>query len=299
MQVHSSFNKFLVPILISAIATSCVSSKPSGSATISYVENILADTTSAEYSLISSFDESDNQGCIAIIGTPEECFSISEELMTSDIFDNVDGRRVPDGLPDFAGETILSIIDEANSPYSGYLKANNSVFLRELAVREVLSALDPKCDLSPFDQKHSTMKPVGKIIILASPIMADYGFFDVDTIFRYADKDIPMISMKDTSESVSSKCYYVLRKKDAFTHNISFPKAEGLITVPSSIVPSSDMADSLAFKDAYKYARTPNSNKKTFSVIKYSDRYLSKELLNSLITMAPKTYQSYVQDQYK
>jgi hypothetical protein len=297
--VKSNFNNLIVPILMVALVASCTRSKPSGSATIPYVENILADTTSAEYSLISSFDESDNQGCIAIIGTPEECFSISEELMSSDIFDNIDGRKAPDGLPDFAGETILSIIDEANSPYEGYLKAKNSEYLRELTVREVLASLDSKCDLSPFDQKHATKKPVAKIIILASPIMADYGFFDVDTIFRHADKDIPMISMKDTSESVSSKCYNVLRKKDAFTHNISFPKAEGLITVPSSIVPSSALVNSLTFTDNYKYSRTPNSDKKTFSVIKYSDRYLSEELLTLLSAMAPKTYQSYVQDKYQ
>jgi hypothetical protein len=286
-----------IPIAI--IAASCSNGKPSGTAMIPFVESILADTTSAEYSLVSSYDDSDKQGCIAIIGTPEECFSLSEQFMTSDIFDNIDGRMKGDGLPDFAGETIISVIDAANSPYEGYVLRKNTDFLKEIAVRESLFAIDSSCRVSPYEKDASVPKLKAKVIILASPLMAEYGFSDVDTLFKSLGKDIPVITVKDTSQTAVVKCFNILRKKNAFTLNIYLPRAMGYVSVPTSDLPASVVDSGLHFNETYKYGRVTNSDKITFTIITFNERYLSGGLISKLGTIAPKTYQSYVQNQYQ
>ena len=133
--------------------------------------------------LVSSSASGSSDGSIFIVGEPLESLHLSEALMCSDDFDNVTGTAHPDALPDFAGEEICSLLDKANSPYRGYLKASNSSFLRDLTVRHVVESLDSAVFISPFDKEGMGRRKAAKLIVLASPYMAAYGRFDADTFF--------------------------------------------------------------------------------------------------------------------
>lgn len=95
---------------------------------------------------------------------------MTEALSCCDYFDNVDGRSVPDGLPDFAGETLDLICDSANAPYEGYVAKGNENYLKELNFKNFLSALDTTCAVGQFDKNSLTRKQSSKIVILASHI---------------------------------------------------------------------------------------------------------------------------------
>jgi hypothetical protein len=274
--------------------TSCARRKPSGFLAVSLVRDMMADTTSAGYRLVSSYDPSDVSGCIAIIGDPYECMKVSEEFMESDVFDNVDGRSRSDGLPDFAGENIVSVYDFANAPYSGYVAKGNYKFLRELTVRETLASLDTKCAVSPYDRKKSYTKPGAKIIILTSPLMSKFGYDDVQVLFESAGGKIPVISVKDSSESAVSECYHIMRQRNMFTHNVAYPKAEGYLTVPASGLPDNSYDEDGNLSYDFKYTRTSASGIATYELIPFSNRYVTKAFSDSMKVAAPKIYGFYV-----
>ena len=147
--------------------------------------------------LVSSSASGSSDGSIFIVGEPLESLHLSEALMCSDDFDNVTGSAHPDALPDFAGEEICSLLDKANSPYRGYLKASNSSFLRELTVRHVVESLDSVVFISPFDKEGMGRRKAAKLIVLASPYMAAYGRFDADTLFSCMGVESIVISPLD------------------------------------------------------------------------------------------------------
>ena len=109
---------------------------------VEYVREILSHRNSDAYKTVSAYDPKGTAGPLCLVGEPERCLPIGERLMACDEVDNVTGSRTPDGLPDFAGETVLSVLDQANVPYGGFLEASNTAFLRELAVRHVVDCLD-------------------------------------------------------------------------------------------------------------------------------------------------------------
>jgi hypothetical protein len=274
--------------------TSCVRRKPPGFLAVSFVRDLMADTTTAGYRLVSSYDPEDVSGCITIIGAPYECLKVSEEFMESDVFDNVDGRSRSDGLPDFAGENIVSLYDFANAPYTGYIAKGNYKFLRELTVKEALSALDTKCAVSPYDRKDSYTKPKAKIIILTSPLMYKFGYDDIKVLFESAGDKIPIISIKDSLDSAVSECYHIMRKRNMFTHNVAYPKAEGYLTVPASGLPDNSYDEDGNLSYDFKYTRTSASGIATYELIPYSNRYVTRAFVDSMKVAAPKIYGFYV-----
>ena len=162
--------------------------------TIPFVHSVLSGSFAYERAVVTDFSLSASEGALFLIGDQERCARLSESLVRSDRFDNVDGRDQQDGLPDFAGETICSIYDVANTPYRGYIGADNEEFLRELAVRGVLSAMDTLCFVSPYDRSGMGEKPVAKLVVLTSSYMAAFGQFDADTLLRALDCPLPVIA---------------------------------------------------------------------------------------------------------
>lgn len=277
-------------------AGSCLRQYKPESRAIPFVDNILADSSSARYSFIFSFNPENVKGSISIIGAPSDCARISEAFMTCDNFDNINGSRLSDGLPDFAGEIIASIIDVANTPYSDYIDSSNTDFLRELTVKEVLAALDTTTSISQFDHNGITTKLGAKVIILASKEMIKFGLFDVDTLFKAAGRKIPVIASTDSAKVVAEECFKLFRKNNLFTHDIAYPKATGFITVPSSSLSMDALNADGSFKDHYKYSRAADSDYDTFTIVEFSPRYMLDETFSSLEIIAPQTYKSYVQD---
>ena len=129
-------------------------------------------------------------GSISVVGPLDDAFFMAEEFLSCDRFDNVDGRGKPDGLPDFSGETLTVISDEADSPYSGYVNAADETHLREVAVWNFLSALDTVSYASQYDREHKFRKTGAKVAVLASSYLSAYGYADIQAL----DSKVKVIS---------------------------------------------------------------------------------------------------------
>jgi len=277
---------------------SCEAAKVSGVRAISFVENFLTDSSLVRNSALSSYKGSP-KGAVTIIGPAERCFSLSERFLSFDAFDNIDGREVPDQLPDFAGETICSIIDYANAPYEPYINANNTRFLREIFVRDVLMSMQSSCAIGPYDKDNSMEKIPSKVVIIASDLFNDYGKFDVDTLLSASMKDLPvLVADGPMTDSVTvAECFKLLRSKNLFSHRVAFPDAKAYVTCPKSGLPSEAYDEGIgAFNPSYKYTRAEDSDVDTYTLVGYSARYLSEHLDSLLRESAPQTYRSYVQN---
>lgn len=171
--------RFRLLTLLAALGAlvSCAGPSPVGRPTIPYVEQILADKESPEHVLLSSIPAGKKEGRIAIIDSPERSAALLEEFLRCDHYDNIDGSSAPDQLPDFAGESIVSLLDEHNTPFTNFL--GNTETLREVTVREALTAFGPDVD--------------AKALVLSSALMARYGGFDLDTLLRSTGAHVPVI----------------------------------------------------------------------------------------------------------
>ncbi len=185
----------IIFIVIGALTlSSCGRRTLAGYKTIPFVEKILKDTTSRDFRLVSSYQTLDHSGPIMVIGTPKEALRMTEDILTSDRFDNVDGRMVSDSLPDFAGETVYALLDQANSRYSGYFGIGNEEFLQETAVRNFLYAMDTTTLMSSYDMERKVRKPKAKVIVLASSYLSAYGYYDIDTLINMAGNKVPILA---------------------------------------------------------------------------------------------------------
>lgn len=184
----------LLLILTGLSLLACQSRVEEQRPTIQYVRDILSDKSCAEYSLLSFYGEADRKGDIVIIGTEEQCSVIGTQFTTCDMFDNVDASRGGDGLPDFGGEYISTIIDDANTPYSSFVENGNVDGLRDAVVRSVISAIDTTYSLTAYDIDCQGRKSPAKAIVLADCYQHQYGKFDVDTLLRSAGCGIEVIT---------------------------------------------------------------------------------------------------------
>lgn len=416
------FSRYRAISFLSALALcilpSCSNQVSTPRPAIDYVGNILADRSGDDYKIVSSFDSTRVDGPICIVGEPERCIYLSEAFMTSDSFDNVTGARKSDALPDFSGERILSLMDKANAPYGGYLNASNTAFLRELAVRHMVSCLDTVTFVSPFDKEGMGRKSPAKMIVLASPYMSAYGCFDADTLFTCLGLPSPVISpldlmfgkslasasqdrgvsvgliadslaiadgvyrmaftqacrkaacgkselvqkpasgsgnelaaflesyaaaggtaplsalvvddftvdissleeelaavrvelsdeslrfgklladdfrILDPRSTLTAECYGRMRKKNSFTHNIAYPAADALVSMPSTELQANCYAEDGSLVPEFKYVRQTQSEVPTYYFIQFNYRYLPESLMELLRDEAIKTYLSYVQ----
>ena len=225
---------------------------------IGLVDALVADSLPSLQRLAREAGKS--SGTITLVGDPVRCLSLSEEMIGFDGFDNVDARKVKDGLPDFSGETIVSILDFANFPYDSLAKSEEGrMTLREIAVRSALSALD------------STIRC--KVLVICSPELAERGGDDVADFFEKIGCDVPVVYSMDSTFSCSEACYKILREKNLFTHNIAWPAARLLMTVPDPIDPPFRLS---AFDDS----RIPESFADTVGIL------------------APNTFVSHVQNKH-
>ncbi len=181
-----------------------------GYKTIAYVNSLLTDSLSRLRTLAESNGKP--SGAIVLVGDPSGCLRLSEKMMNCDDFDNIDARKVSDGLPDFAGETIVSVLNFADTAYESLSASKDGqTSLRELTVKDALAALQlpTRC----------------KILLVCCPVLSEYGGSDVCDLFERIGCDVPVIYSSDTTFSFSEACFRKMRELDAFTHNISYPSA--------------------------------------------------------------------------
>ena len=241
------------------LSSSCTRRVESSYDTIRLVDDLVSDSLPALQRMAR--ESCMPSGTIFIVGDPLSCLSLSEKMMNSDEFDNVDARMVSDGLPDFSGETIVSLLDFVNYPYDSLaVTEEGRLSLRETAVRLSLAAIDSvsRC----------------KVLVLCSPELAVKGGDDVSDFFEKIGCDVPVIYSLDTAFSYTQACYRILRERNLFTHNIAYPVARILMTVESLINPP-------------------------FSAVNFEDNLVPDSFTDTVGVFAPNTFVSYVQNKHK
>lgn len=177
-------------ILLLAALVACQKQTGPQRPTIQYVSDILSDTSSPEYKLLSSFEEADRTGDIVVIGSDYQCSAIATQFVTCDMFDNMDGARGKDGLADFGGEYVATIVDDARMPYSG----SDPDGLREATVRNVIAAIDSTYSLTAYDLDALGRKSPAKVIVLADVLHVTCGKFDADTLLNATGCGISVVT---------------------------------------------------------------------------------------------------------
>lgn len=181
-------------ICASLAAVSCTQKSTSTREPVSLVSDILANKSHPARSIVANLGNSSPSGDIYVIGSKDCCLAIQQELVNCDRHDNVDGTPRPDALPDFSGETICSIVDSiAGTAISG-LAASDTLRLRELCVRHLISAMDTVCHISRYDSRGLGVKSSAKVVILADPAFERYGKFDCDTLLKTLDCNLPVLT---------------------------------------------------------------------------------------------------------
>ena len=185
---HSGTFAICLAITATLVSGGCHDTVHTGRATVLYVEEILT-SQGWEWDVLSSFDPRESRGSITVLDQDNVAASLVERFLKVDAVDNIDGRAVPDGLPDFAGEQIDIIADESclNIPLS------ESEELRTAAVRTFMAALDTAFSLGAFDDERLQSKLPAKLVVYTSSINAEAGAFDVDTLCRSTECTIPVV----------------------------------------------------------------------------------------------------------
>lgn len=155
--------------------------------TIPYVKQLAADTTGA-FRLVRTYRSAGTKGSIAVIGEPEAAARLASFLLAADQVDNIDGRPVPDRLPDFAGESFDILLDLYNAPYVR-MAGSSPDSLREVTVRNVVNAVDTVAFSNALDPRSRLTKARSKVFVLANSLLSEYGTFDVDTLFKMAGRE--------------------------------------------------------------------------------------------------------------
>ena len=184
--------KLVFPLAAILAAVSCNDRAPVVRDTIPYVKQIAVDTVGT-FSLVKQYRTEGAKGSIALIGEPEECLLLSRAFLTADDVDNIDGKAVPDRLPDFSGETFDVLMDDYNAPYLR-LVSSSPDSLREVAVRNIVSALDTAAYSDASDLSSRLRKGSAKVFVLASSVLSGYGRFDIDTLFKMAGREALVLS---------------------------------------------------------------------------------------------------------
>ena len=193
---------YLLPFIL--LLGACAQKTDRSLPPVELVSRIIADKSLPEHSLVKNFEESDPSGSIFIIGAPRECEHLRSRLLGSDSFDNVDGRRVSDGLPDFAGEIICTIVDFAHIPYQRYIAEGRTEEYRAVNVRNLLAAMDTLSYINEFDRSGLAVKPLPKIVVMASPFAGEYSKYDIDSLFSALGCGLPVVyPVKSAAEKIN------------------------------------------------------------------------------------------------
>ena len=192
MKTVCTFLSISAAVLLTALlAGGCRETAGPGRRTVPFVERTINER-GRDWALVSGFNPADSKGSIALVGSPERNSLLASSFLKGDNFDNIDGKLAPDELPDFSGERIDVISDQANLPYESFLGGKEDS-LRAVTVRNFLFALDTTLSLGAFDIERLERKENAKVVIFTSPLAAEYGAFDVDTLVRTAGKAVPVI----------------------------------------------------------------------------------------------------------
>ena len=159
---------------------------------VEFVSDIIQNNYSPEHRLVSGYKAEDASKAIFVFGSRSRTQAVAKVLLECDAYDNVDGSANPDGLKDFAGETVCTVANFSN--FGEMVNDGRLEDLRELTARNVLAAMDTLCYVSPYDRSGMGKKPLAKLIILGSACMTQYGQYDIDSLFNALNCHLPVIT---------------------------------------------------------------------------------------------------------
>ena len=171
--------------------------------TIPYVKQLAVDTAGT-YSLLESYRSAGTAGSIAVIGEPDAAWRLATRFLAADEVDNIDGKPRPDRLPDFAGESFDILMDEYNAPYTR-MAASSPDSLREIAVRNAVMSIDSVAYSNALDPMSRLRKSRAKVFVLANSLLAEYGQFDIDTLFKMAGREALILTPVETMLETAAK----------------------------------------------------------------------------------------------
>lgn len=190
--------RFLISILMLAmVLTACERNKKVSEPYLPFVKQALTDTSSVSRHILDNYVPNNVAGSIAVIGDFDPVCRMVSDFLCSDRFDNIDGREQPDELHDFAGETFTPVFDMANSPYAGYIEAENIPAMREAAASMAVASLGSSCYSNTFDEEMTSPRIPAKVLIVDSPYLCRYALKDIDTLLVSAGIDVPVLSLSD------------------------------------------------------------------------------------------------------
>ncbi|MGM9790792.1 MAG: hypothetical protein ACI3Y4_00135 [Candidatus Cryptobacteroides sp.] len=218
----------LVLMLAALLLASCKQKASDSKDVVGFVAETIAGKRPAVQAQIKRYNPGQSEGEILVFGSASEVLQLSDYLDTVDIHDNVDGFLFSDGLPDFCGETIARVIavpsnlddDQACSKY------------RTAMVKTTLTLMDTVA-LKTDAVTLSSREP-GKMIVFTSPMVAELASCDLDSLFRALDAESPVIYASEQMEDTAKECYRELRRRNAFTHKISYPLSKSYVALPDS-----------------------------------------------------------------
>ena len=232
--------KYTLPALVLLLAlVSCRERQIVVRDTIPYVKQIAVDTVDT-FELVRTYRTAGTKGSIAVIGEPEDASRLAAVLLVADEVDNIDGKAVPDRLPDFAGETFDILLDLYNAPYVR-MAASSPDSLREVAVRNAVTAIDTVAYSNALDPNSRLSKTRAKVFVLANSLLSEYGKFDIDTLFKMAGREpvilTPVEAMLQAAERAGFKSVAVWAPAEARSayENVAKTLTPGLdVTVVST-----------------------------------------------------------------
>ena len=219
---------FLVLAFSALLLSSCKQKTADSKAVVDFVAETIAGKRPAVQAQIRRYNPGQAEGEILVFGSASEVLQLSEYLDTVDIHDNVDGFLFSDGLPDFCGETIARVIavplnlddDEACSKY------RTAMVKTTLTLRDTVALKNDAVTLSS--------REAGKMIVFTSPKVRESASYDLDSLFRALDAESPVIYASAEMEDTAKECYRELRRRNAFTHKISYPVRKSYVALPDS-----------------------------------------------------------------
>lgn len=158
-------------------------------------EKALNDTASVFYADFASYPRQKSQLPIGVFDSGTGGLTVQEVLLTLDSFDNITGKEVGDGIPDFAGENFVYLADDANMPYGDYDAAGKSDYLRELVVKDALFLMGDKyynlaIDDAPYGEKMEV-----KVIVIACNTATAYGLADIEKLLAKSGTGVKVIGV--------------------------------------------------------------------------------------------------------
>jgi len=179
----------LIPLAF--IFAACTAGNENALPAIPLVEGIISDNDSDFRNIVKASAVPERNGDIVVIGTLKSCLSYSQKFVNFDNHDNVDASRIADGLRDFSGERVSSIV-VTPSDWS-------DTFLRDCAVRHVLCALDTTYHLSPYDLEGLGHKDRAKLVVVCDPAFVIHGRYDIGRLFGAFGTSVPIVNPFETA----------------------------------------------------------------------------------------------------